>query len=130
MDEEREVRFALLQPEAFAGNAPVDAAAIEAYYKANAAQFAVPESVKLDYAELSLPDVAANLTVSEAQLRERYEKDKSLYVQAETRRARHILIAVDDTTDDAKAAAQAKDVLARGIGERVLQGHRIGRAGR
>jgi hypothetical protein len=41
--------------------------------------------VKLDYAELSLPDVAANLTVSEAQLRERYEKDKSLYVQAETR---------------------------------------------
>ena len=113
MDEEREVRFALLQPEAFAGNAPVDAAAIEAYYKANAAQFAVPESVKLDYAELSLPDVAANLTVSEAQLRERYEKDKSLYVQAETRRARHILIAVDDTTDDAKAAAQAKDVLAR-----------------
>ena len=66
MDEEREVRFALLQPEAFAGNAPVDAAAIEAYYKAYAAQFAVPESVKLDYAELSLPAVAANLNVSES----------------------------------------------------------------
>jgi peptidyl-prolyl cis-trans isomerase D len=110
LDEEREVRFALLQPEAFAGNAPVDAAAIEAYYKANAAQFAVPESVKLDYAELALPDLAASLTVGEAQLRERYEKDKGLYVQPETRRARHILIAVDDTTDDAKAAAQAQDL--------------------
>src|SRR5512139_1950078 len=57
LDEEREVRFALLQPDAFAGNAPVDAAAIEAYYKANEKDFAVPEAVKLEYAELSLPDV-------------------------------------------------------------------------
>ena len=29
-DEERELRFALLQPEAFAGTAPIDAAAIDA----------------------------------------------------------------------------------------------------
>src|SRR5690606_5774980 len=70
----------------------------------------VPEAVKLDYAELSLPDVAATMTVTEAQLQERYEKDKGRYVQPETRHARHILIAIDDATDDAKAAAQAKDV--------------------
>lgn len=110
LDEEREVRFALLQPDAFAGNAPVDAAAIEAYYKAHEKDFVVPESVKLEYAELSLPDVAAGLTVTEAQLRERYEKDKDRYVQPEQRHARHILIAVDDTTDDAKAAALAKEL--------------------
>lgn len=113
LDEEREVRFALLQPDAFAGNAPVDAAAIEAYYKAHEKDFAVPESVKLDYAELSLPAVAAGITVSDAQLRERYEKDKDRYVQDETRHARHILIPVDGTTNDAKAAAQAKEIYER-----------------
>ncbi|HMA10729.1 MAG TPA: peptidylprolyl isomerase, partial [Steroidobacteraceae bacterium] len=57
-----------------------------------------------------LPDVAAGLAISDAQLRERYEKDKDRYVQPETRHARHILVAVDDTTDDAKAAAQAKEL--------------------
>lgn len=51
LDEEREVRFALLQPDAFAGKAPVEAAAIEAYYKAHEKEYAVPESVKLAYAE-------------------------------------------------------------------------------
>ena len=113
LDEEREVRFALLQPETFAGKVTVDAAAIEAYYKAHEKEFAVPESVKLDYAELSLAGVAAGLSVTEAQLKERYEKDKDRYVAPETRHARHILIAVDDTTNDAKAAAQAKDLYTR-----------------
>ena len=113
LDEEREVRFALLQPDAFAGSAPVEPAAIEAWYKANEKEFAVPEAVKLEYAELSLPDVAANLAVSEAQLKERYERDKASYVQPETRQARHILIAVDDATPDAQAAALAKQILDR-----------------
>jgi peptidyl-prolyl cis-trans isomerase D len=113
LDEERELRFALLQPDAFAGSAPVEPTAVEAYYKAHEKEFAVPESVKLDYAELSLAAVAAGLDVTEAQIKERYEKDKANYIQAETRHARHILIAVDGSTDDAKAAAQAKDLHAR-----------------
>jgi peptidyl-prolyl cis-trans isomerase D len=113
LDEERELRYTILQPDVFAGTAAVDAAAVDAYYKANAAQFTQPESVRLAYAELSLADVAAGVQVSDEQLRERYEKNKASYVQSETRRARHILIAVDGETNDAKAAALAKDLLAR-----------------
>ncbi|MEO8313301.1 MAG: SurA N-terminal domain-containing protein [Pseudomonadota bacterium] len=112
-DEEREVRFAMLQPEAFAGSAPVDAAAIDAYYKANAAKYTLPESVKLAYAELSLPDVAATIQVADDKVRERYEKDKASYISAERRRARHILITVDDKTTDAQASAQAKKIYER-----------------
>lgn len=110
LDEERELRFALLQPEAWSGNATIEPAAIEAWYKSHQEDFTVPESVRLDYAELSLADVTATMVVSDAQLRERYEKDKAQFVQPETRRAAHILIAVDDSTSDAKAAAQAKEV--------------------
>jgi peptidyl-prolyl cis-trans isomerase D len=112
-DEEREVRFAILQPEAFAGTAPVDPAAIEAYYKANAAKYTLPESVKLAYAELSLADIAATIQVADDKLRERYEKDKSSYISPERRRGRHILITVDAKTTDAQAAAQAKQLYER-----------------
>ncbi|MEO6079238.1 MAG: peptidyl-prolyl cis-trans isomerase [Steroidobacteraceae bacterium] len=111
LDEERELRYLLLQPEAFAGTAPVDAAAIDAWYKAHTEEFMQPESVQLAYAELSLADVAVQ--VSEEQLRERYARDKATFVQPETRRASHILIAVEGATDDAKAAALAKDLHAR-----------------
>ena len=98
LDEERELRFAMLQPEAYSASATVEPAAIEAWYKAHAEDFAVPESVRLDYAELTLADVAAAVVVPEDKLRERYEKDKARFMQPETRQASHILIAVDDAT--------------------------------
>ncbi|HYP79426.1 MAG TPA: peptidylprolyl isomerase, partial [Steroidobacteraceae bacterium] len=106
----REVRFALLQPEAWSAAATVEPAAIEAWYKAHAEDFAVPESVRLDYAELTLADVAAAVVLPDDKLRERYEKDKARFMQPETRHASHILIAVDDATSDTKAAAQAKEI--------------------
>ncbi|MET0281447.1 MAG: SurA N-terminal domain-containing protein [Steroidobacteraceae bacterium] len=110
LDEERELRFALLQPDAFVAQAPIEAGAIEAYYQAHKDDYLVPESVKLAYAELSLADVAATVQVTDEQLRARYEQDKSKYQREETRRARHILIAVDGETDDAKAKAKATDL--------------------
>jgi peptidyl-prolyl cis-trans isomerase D len=110
LDEERELRFLLLDPERFAGNEPVAPEAIEAYYQANAEDFAIPESVQLAYAELSLGDISATVQVSEAELAARYEQEKSKYVQPETRQARHILIAVDDPAQDAARAAVAQDL--------------------
>jgi peptidyl-prolyl cis-trans isomerase D len=112
LDEEREVRYVMLEPDGFAG-APPDAVAIEAYYNAHGDDFMRPESVHLAYAELSLADVAAAVQVTEEQLRARYERDKAIYVTPENRRASHILITVDDATDDAQALALAKDVYAR-----------------
>jgi peptidyl-prolyl cis-trans isomerase D len=110
LDEERELRFVLLQPQDFAGRQQVAAEAIEAYYKSQAEDFAVPESVQLAYAELSLADVSAAVKVTEEQLQARYEQDKATYQTPETRKASHILVAVDAPADDAKALAQAQDL--------------------
>jgi peptidyl-prolyl cis-trans isomerase D len=110
LDEEREVRYAMLEPQAFAGTAAIDDATVEAWYKDHAEDYTQREFVQLAYAELSLADVAATVQVTDKQLQERYERDKAIYVTPETRRGRHILIAVDDTTNDAKAAALAKDL--------------------
>ncbi len=113
LDEERELRYVMLQPQDFAGAAPVENAEIEAWYKEHGKDYMQPEFVQLAYADLSLADIAASVHVTDEQLHERYERDKATYVQPETRRASHILIAVDGTTDDAKAAALAKDIHAK-----------------
>jgi peptidyl-prolyl cis-trans isomerase D len=110
LDEEREVRYLLLDPEKFAGSTQVEPAAIEAWYEAHKEDFAIPESVRLAYAELSLADISNTVVVTEEELRARYEQDKSRYVQPETRQARHILFTVDDPSQDAERAALAQQV--------------------
>ena len=110
-DEQRELRFALFTPQQFSGTTPIDAAAIQAWYDAHPADYLSTESVKLAYATLSLADVGTGLQVSESQLRERYEKAKDSYIEPERRQARHILIAAEKSSDEAKAKAQAEALL-------------------
>jgi peptidyl-prolyl cis-trans isomerase D len=104
-DEEREVRFAVFSAADFAP-ATIDAAAIQAFYDANAARFMTPESVRLAFGDLRLDQVAAGVVVAEEDLRALYDKDQDRYVEQEKRRARHIL--VEDEAQAADIAAKAK----------------------
>ncbi|MBV8742413.1 MAG: peptidyl-prolyl cis-trans isomerase [Sinobacteraceae bacterium] len=113
-DEEREVQYVLLPPEKYSLDAPVDDAAVEAYYKAHQSQYMIPERANLQYAQLRLEQLAAQITPSDAELKAAYEKNKDRYVEAEKRRARHILIPVGK--DDAAARKQAEDVLTQAKG--------------
>ena len=110
-NEEREVRYVMLSPDKFVGDAPFDDAAVQAYYKTHEAQYMTTESVHLQYAELRLDQLAAQVTVSDADLRAAYDKNKDHYVIPEKRRARHILIPAGK--DDAADRKQAQDVLAQ-----------------
>ncbi|MDE2051670.1 MAG: peptidyl-prolyl cis-trans isomerase, partial [Gammaproteobacteria bacterium] len=108
--EEREVQYAILPAASYKSDAPVDPAAIEAYYKAHQADYLVPESVDLRYAQLTLAQVAGNETVSDADVQKAYDKEKSRFVEAERREASHILIPFGK--DPAAALKQADKVLA------------------
>jgi peptidyl-prolyl cis-trans isomerase D len=108
--QEREVRYLMLPADLFKSAAKVDDAAVEAYYKSHLSQYMTPESVHLQYAELRLDSLAAQQSVSDADLRAAYEKSKSRLEVPEKRRARHILIT---GKDDASARAQAEQVLAQ-----------------
>lgn len=112
-DEQREIRYATYPAADFAAQAIVDDAAIQAYYTANQAGFMTPESVKLAYAELRTDQVASQVQVAEQDLRARYEDNKDRYAEPEKRRARHILIQVEDAAKDAAALAKANEVLAQ-----------------
>ena len=69
------------------------------------------ESVSLEYAELRLEQVAAQVSPTEDDLRKLYDDNRASYVLDERRRARHILIPVTGD-DDAGARKQAESVLA------------------
>jgi peptidyl-prolyl cis-trans isomerase D len=109
-DQEREVRYLVVPAERFKAAAKVDADAVQAYYKNHLAQYMTPESAHLQYAELRLEALAAQQTVSDADLHAAYEKNKSRLEVPEKRHARHILIT---GKDDSAALAQARQVLAQ-----------------
>jgi peptidyl-prolyl cis-trans isomerase D len=108
--QEREVRYLMLPADLFKSAAKIDDATVESYYKSHLSQYMTPESVRLQYAELRLDSLAAQQSVSDADLRAAYEKGKSRLEVPEKRRARHILIT---GKDDASARAQAEQVLAQ-----------------
>jgi peptidyl-prolyl cis-trans isomerase D len=110
-NEEREVRYALLSPDAYAADAKIDDAAVQAFYKAHQAQYMTPESVHLQYAELRLDQLAAQVKPTDADVQAAYDKNKDRYNEPEKRHARHILIPIGK--DDAAARKQAEDVLAQ-----------------
>ncbi len=109
-DEEREIQYAILPAAGYKSDAPIDQAAIDAYYKAHQADYRVPESVDLQYAQLTLEQVASTEAVSDSDLQAAYDKQKSSFVLPERREASHILIPFGK--DPAAALKQANQVLA------------------
>jgi peptidyl-prolyl cis-trans isomerase D len=115
-DEQRELRYALFEPAQFAGSAPVDEAQARAWHEAHAADFTVPDTVKLAFAELTLADVTAKVAVTEQQARDRYTQNSTAYIEPEQRQARHILITAEDGRDDAAAKALAESLREKAVG--------------
>ncbi|MEO8017268.1 MAG: peptidyl-prolyl cis-trans isomerase [Pseudomonadota bacterium] len=110
-NEEREVQYAQLPADKFAGTEPIDAAAIKAYYDKNGDRFMTAESVELEYAELRLEQLATQVVPTEAELQKLYDDNRASYVLDERRRARHIVISVTGD-DDAAALKKAESVAA------------------
>jgi peptidyl-prolyl cis-trans isomerase D len=108
-NEQREVRFAVLPADHFAGAVKIDDAKIKAWYDAHTADYLTPESVRLKYAELRLDQLTPQVTVKPEDLQAYYEKVKDRYSEPEKRHAHHILVAIGDPKDaKADAAALAK----------------------
>lgn len=96
-----------------ASSMAVDNADIEQYYLANTERYQTPERIKIDYIELSLDSIKQNIDVAESDIEARYRDNIASYTSAEFRDASHILIKVDDATDEAAALTQIKEIRAR-----------------
>jgi peptidyl-prolyl cis-trans isomerase D len=112
--ERREVALASLETADFAKQINISDEDIESYYMQNPQAFQSPETVSIEYAKLSKAALLGEITITEAQLREAYERDLKRYEQPETRDAAHILIAaaVDATgAQKTEARKKAEDIL-------------------
>jgi len=89
---------------------------IDAFYQINKASFQTTEKVAIEYIELSLDNLAKEVTPSAEQLAEFYDEQKDLYTTKERRKISHILFAFTKDADDDKKqlerAISAKNLLA------------------
>jgi peptidyl-prolyl cis-trans isomerase D len=118
--QQREVSWITLAAAKYAETATPDDAAVQAYYAAHKSDYMTPETVDLRYAEISLSQLSAKVSVSEDQLKAYYDDQKTKtperFTQPEQRRVRHILLTVSDPKDDAAVKAKAEGLLKRAQG--------------
>ena len=96
---------------------PVTDEQVAAHYQANQERYLAPESVDIDYVEVTLAQVSADLPVDEDALRDYYQRTVADFALPEQRRARHILVTADGQRDLTAARA-----LATSLRERIAAG--------
>ena len=108
-EQQREVTYAVIAPEKFAGKVKLDAGAARKYYDANPGEFRIPQQARVEYVVLSTPALMQQVQVSPAEVKQFYESNRRQFEVPESRQASHILIAIDEGGRD-KARARAQEI--------------------
>lgn len=112
----RNVQELPFTPAAFKSQVKLTDAMLEEYYKKNAAQFEIPETIKAEYVVLSGELVESQIKVDDADVKTYYEQNLARYKTEEQRRASHILISAGKAAsvgENANAKAKAEKLLAQ-----------------
>jgi peptidyl-prolyl cis-trans isomerase D len=113
--EQRDVDFVVVPSSTFEPAEGPVGADVERWFEANKSRFVTPETVALQYVELTLDSVAAGVAVSDEALRQHYDEiAPERFVDAEQRHGSHIL--VESGEDDAAARARAESLLKQAQG--------------
>lgn len=112
LGEKRDVSLVVMPPPVQDVGA-VSAAEIKRWYDSHASAYRAPETVAIEYVELNGATMAP-APADEATLRQRYEKERTRFVEQEQRLASHILVKVEEGANAAtqKAAEQKAAQLA------------------
>jgi peptidyl-prolyl cis-trans isomerase D len=103
------IRYLLLPRSRFEPQVQVTPAEVEAYFKAHAQEFRLPEQRDLGYLLVNGAALASQAQVSDGELRAYYDAHKAEFAQEEQVKARHILVMVNDQRDDAAAQARIQE---------------------
>ncbi|MEJ2515498.1 MAG: SurA N-terminal domain-containing protein [Gammaproteobacteria bacterium] len=116
-EEERDVEWLSLSTERFLDQVEVTEDDIRARYESTREQWMTPEKVDIAYLDLELADLAGDVQLSDEDIAAFYEAEKAREPQRfsapERRKASHILVRVDEETDEAAARARAEALKAR-----------------
>src|SRR5699024_2700304 len=109
----RQVSLVDISSAPFTDEVEITPADIESYYQDNLDRFTNEERVRLAYVELQPDELLDEATLSEEELRQRYEAASARYLTPEARQASHILITEDSAGDAESARALAEDLRER-----------------
>jgi peptidyl-prolyl cis-trans isomerase D len=91
----------------------IDANQIEQHYLSNADRYRSPETMKIDFIEVSLDSVKQNVDVDEDAVAARYQENLDAYTSAEIREASHILIKSQNDSESDAARARIDEIRTR-----------------
>lgn len=119
-EQQRHLRYVIIDKQAYAPDVTTDDAEIKSYYDKNTVQFMTAEQVKLEYLVLDEMALAEQVTIDEQAIRDVYDNEPDRFKAAESRIARHILLKLTDAKD--ATASQAVQDEAKGLYERIKAG--------
>jgi Parvulin-like peptidyl-prolyl isomerase len=111
--QEREIDYALIPAADFAGSTSITDEQVKKWYDENQQSYMLPETVNLQYVELTRAQAESTIEVTEPALKEYYEQVKERFTTQEERHGRHILIQAGDGMDDAAAKKLAEELTAK-----------------
>src|SRR6185369_5166940 len=111
--QEREIDYALIAASSFEATTTITDEQVQKWYQQNQDKYLLPETVNLQYIELTREHAESGIQVTEPALKEYYEQVKDRFTTQERRHGRHILITVGDGVDDAAARKKAEELTAK-----------------
>jgi len=96
INQKRDLNYVVIPSQRFINTANVSDQQANAYYQQNQAQFTVPEQVSIQYLELSLPQIAAQLHFTDDQLQQFYQNNLSNYTHPPRWHVAHILVKIQE----------------------------------
>ncbi len=111
--QEREIDYALIATNDFSASINVTDEQIQSWYDSHKDDYLLPETVDLQYVELTRAKSEGSVTVTEAELKDYYEQVKEKFESPERRHARHVLITASEGLDDAAASKKAGEIAAQ-----------------
>jgi len=115
-DQQRKIGYLTLKADDYLEDVEISDDDITGYYETHLDRFAVPEQVSVEYLELSASSLAQTVPVDEEILHKLFEEQAANFTVGEERRAKHILIKVEEDADDQAieaARVKAEDILSK-----------------
>ncbi len=113
-------QFVVLESNRFSNQYQISDDEIQKYYDNNIDQYQTEARIRVNYVELGVDALASTIEPSEEEILQTYEETKGRYKRAESRKASHILFAVNDSASDADK--QAKQALAESTLKQIEDG--------
>jgi len=115
INQKRDLAYLVIPAQRFLNGAQISDAQALDYYNQHKTEFTTPEQVSVEYLELSLPQLAAQLNFTDAQLMQFYQNNLNNYTSPQRWHVAHILIRLpENALPQQVVAAQARiDALAQ-----------------